>query len=163
LNWADIAELNNYSDSKFRSNINRYCYTTNEQGSTVLVTDKNRNIRNEYYYDAFGCVLESQEEVHIGITYTGQYYLRARYYNRVIGRFSQEDIYRGDGLNLYAYCENNPVRYYDPSGYSSINKERQLALPSGKIPLGLPAPRESSFNIGDIMVSRQVYENYIKG
>lgn len=83
----------------------------------------------------------------------GQYYLRARFYNPVVGRFTQEDVYRGDGLNLYAYCGNNPVGYYDPSGYSSINKER---------PLELPAPGESSFNIGEKMVSRQVYENYIK-
>ena len=30
----------------------------------------------------------------------------------------QEDPYLGDGLNLYAYCANNPVMYYDPtSGY----------------------------------------------
>ena len=29
----------------------------------------------------------------------------------------QEDVYQGDGLNLYAYCQNNPVMYYDPSGY----------------------------------------------
>ena len=29
----------------------------------------------------------------------------------------QEDVYQGDGLNLYAYCSNNPVVYYDPSGY----------------------------------------------
>jgi len=34
-----------------------------------------------------------------------------------VGRFLQEDVYRGDGLNLYAYCANNPVMYYDPSGY----------------------------------------------
>ena len=26
-------------------------------------------------------------------------------------------MYRGEGLNLYAYCANNPVVYYDPSGY----------------------------------------------
>ena len=47
-----------------------------------------------------------------------QYYLRARYYNSVIVRFTQEDTYRGDGLNLYAYCRNNPVYYTDPSGHS---------------------------------------------
>ena len=35
-----------------------------------------------------------------------------------MGRFLQEDVYQGDGLNLYAYCGNNPVRYYDPIGYS---------------------------------------------
>ena len=50
---------------------------------------------------------------------TGQYYLRARYYHPEIGRFTQEDTYRGDGLNLYAYCGNNPVMYYDPSGYQN--------------------------------------------
>jgi len=48
----------------------------------------------------------------------GQYYLRARYYNPKRGRFMQEDSYRGDGLNLHAYCQNNPIMYYDPSGYS---------------------------------------------
>ncbi len=31
----------------------------------------------------------------------------------------QEDVYQGDGLNLYAYCGNNPVVYYDPSGYDN--------------------------------------------
>ena len=82
-------------------------------------------VKNCYDYDAFGNVLESKTEVENHILYrgqqydqeTGQYYLRARYYNPVVGRFTQEDIYRGDGLNLYAYCENNPVIYYDPSGY----------------------------------------------
>ena len=33
----------------------------------------------------------------------------------------QEDVYQGDGLNLYVYCRNNPVLYYDPSGYSCKN------------------------------------------
>jgi len=46
--------------------------------------------------------------------------LRARYYNPKIGRFLQEDVYRGDGLNLYAYCQNNPVMYCDPSGYMGL-------------------------------------------
>ena len=51
---------------------------------------------------------------------TGQYYLRARFYNPVIARFLSEDTYYGDGLNLYAYCHNNPVRYVDPSGHEGL-------------------------------------------
>ncbi|MBN1051993.1 RHS repeat-associated core domain-containing protein, partial [Clostridium botulinum] len=33
-------------------------------------------------------------------------------------RFTQEDVYRGHGLNLYAYCRNNPIVYYDQSRYA---------------------------------------------
>jgi RHS repeat-associated protein len=122
---ADIAESGEDLDSNVKSKLNRHYYTVDEQGSTALITNGNQSIKNEYWYDAFGNVLDCKEEVHNRITYTGQqfdgitgqYYLRARFYNPVIGRFTQEDIYRGDGLNLYAYCGNNPVAYYDPSGY----------------------------------------------
>lgn len=82
-------------------------------------------MENSYAYDAFGNLLGQEEAFPNRILYagqlydqeTGQYYLRARYYNPTIGRFSQEDTYWGDGLNLYAYCANNPVRYFDPSGH----------------------------------------------
>lgn len=40
----------------------------------------------------------------------------------MLGRFMQEDVYQGDGLNLYAYCGNNPVVYCDPSGYAKNKK-----------------------------------------
>ena len=30
----------------------------------------------------------------------------------------QEDTYYGDGLNLYVYCQNNPLTYIDPTGHS---------------------------------------------
>ena len=52
-----------------------------------------------------------------------KYYLRARYYNQMVGRFMQEDVYRWDGMNLYAYCRNHPVKYYDPGGYASCFRE----------------------------------------
>ncbi len=54
---------------------------------------------------------------------TGLYYLQTRYYDPETGRFiSMDDISYLDpesihGLNLYAYCGNNPVIYADPSGH----------------------------------------------
>ncbi|WP_307221755.1 RHS repeat-associated core domain-containing protein, partial [Paenibacillus tundrae] len=75
--------------------------------------------------DAFGNMLSAREQRGNPFRYagemqdalTGHYYLRARFYNPQIARFTQEDTYRGDGLNLYAYVANNPIRYVDPSGY----------------------------------------------
>lgn len=48
--------------------------------------------------------------------------MRARYYNPGIGRFITEDSYLGEdsdplSLNLYTYCYNNPVNFFDPSGH----------------------------------------------
>ena len=51
------------------------------------------------------------------------YYLKTRYYDPEICRFITIDdiLYLSldtiNGLNLYAYCVNNPIVYYDPSGY----------------------------------------------
>jgi RHS repeat-associated protein len=103
-----------------------YHYASDEQGSTVFITDDNK-VCNKYDYDAWGNLTTFEEIIPNRYLYTGQqfdqitqqYYLRARYYNPVIARFTKEDIYRGDGLNLYTYCDNNPVIYYDLSGYAA--------------------------------------------
>lgn len=58
--------------------------------------------------------------------------MRARNYNPQIARFTQEDMYRGDGLNLYAYCANNAVVYIDPSGYAT----RKLGYDRAIFPTG---------------------------
>ena len=101
-----------------------YHYASDEMGSTTHIVDENGNVKNRYEYDAWGRITVKEEAVPNRFTYYGQqidpitqqYYLRARFYNPVIGRFIQEDTYRGDGLNLYAYCANNPILYTDPSG-----------------------------------------------
>ena len=106
----------------------RFSFVQDETGSTLFLLDEAHEIRKSYRYDAFGDILQETGDIPNHLTYTGQiydgvagqYYLRARFYNPVFGRFLQEDVYRGDGLNLYAYCANNPVMYYDPSGYARL-------------------------------------------
>ena len=108
-----------------------YHYASDEMGSITHVTDEEGNLLNRYEYDAWGNLTLEDEQVPNRFKYTGeqfdpitqQYYLRARFYNPALARFMQEDTYRGDGLNLYAYCANNPVRYVDPSGHWCEKKE----------------------------------------
>ncbi len=48
---------------------------------------------------------------------TGLYYYRMRYYSPDLGRFLQPDpIGYADGMNIYAYCGNNPLTFVDPMG-----------------------------------------------
>ena len=107
-----------------------YHYVSDESESVRYIVDEENEIKNDYEYDAFGNTLACKETVHNRFRYNGeqydsltnQYYLRARYYNPVIARFTQEDTYYGDGLNLYAYCANNPVTYKDPSGNGKVEQ-----------------------------------------
>ena len=123
-------------EAVWRSEKNHY-YHQDEQLRTAFITNEKREIQNHYQYDAFGNGISQEEGISNRIRYTGQqydgvtgqYYLRARYYNPILGRFLQEDVYQGDGLNLYAYCGNNPVRYYDPSGYSKTPEVYNTGCP----------------------------------
>ena len=100
-------------------------YLTDEQGSVRYVLDAAGNVQNDYRYDAFGQCIAGHENIPNRLRYnaqieddlTGLYYLRARYYNTGIGRFTQEDVIYNDGLNLYAYCGSNPIGYGDWDGY----------------------------------------------
>ena len=106
-------------------------YLTDEQESVRYVLDAAGNVQNDYWYDAFGQRIAGHENILNRLRYNAQieddlmglYYLRARYYNTDIGRFTQEDVIYNDGLNLYAYCSGNPVMYADPSGYACEPKE----------------------------------------
>lgn len=75
-------------------------------------------------YDAFGN--QWQGDVPDPFGYCGEYldgesgliYLRNRYYDSMSGRFITEDPIK-DGLNWYAYAENNPIIMIDPNGLDS--------------------------------------------
>ncbi len=118
-----------------------YFYRKNLQGDVIGIYTSSGAKVVSYVYDAWGNHKiydangnEVISTTHIGyinpIRYrgyyfdveTGLYYLKTRYYDPQIGRFiSSDDVdylmsEQIMGLNLYAYCCNNPVMGYDPTG-----------------------------------------------
>ena len=96
------------------------------------------NARDELIYDSATGVIATGYESHIAILnpirYRGYYYdnetqlfyCNSRYYSPKLCRWiSPDNVGYLDpksinGLNLYAYANNNPIMYYDPSGHSAI-------------------------------------------
>jgi RHS repeat-associated protein len=135
-----------YSFQKLVENVYnsiRYFFVRNIQGDISHIVDGEGNIQAKYVYDAWGnCkVFNSYGEEDIdgstigninpfryrGYYYdteTGLYYLNARYYDPQTCRFISADtlsildetMAQVNGLNLYMYCNNNPVMDVDPSG-----------------------------------------------
>ena len=115
-----------------------YLYRKNVQGDVTHIykqeEDKSLILVAEYVYDAWGnnsAVLNLdgiatfnpfRYRSYYFDTETSLYYLQTRYYDPELGRFiSADSIEYLDpetlgGLNLYAYCGNNPVMGIDPEG-----------------------------------------------
>ena len=112
---------------------NRRYFLYNGHGDTVQLTSTTGSSIKTYDYDAFGNEKNADPNDTNLFRYCGEYfdketgtiYLRARYYDPAIGRFITEDSYWGKdsdplSLNLYTYCYNNGVNYFDPSGHEYI-------------------------------------------
>ena len=116
-----------------------------QRGNITAILDEKENVVVKYDYDAWGNhrVLNSAGAVitdtqHIGHknpfryrgyyydTETGLYYLKSRYYDPETCRFiNMDSVEYADptylhGLNLYAYCNNNPIMYVDPNGHAFL-------------------------------------------
>ena len=110
-----------------------YYYIYNAHGDVVGLVNEAGTVVNTYEYTPWGEIRNETETVDNPIKYAGEYYddeldmiyLRARYYNPQIGRFTSLDIEEGEisnplDMNRYVYCRNNPIKYVDPSGKVAV-------------------------------------------
>jgi len=135
---------------------NRYFYLTNLQGDVTAIVSVNGNVVVEYSYDAWGNVLDItgvradnlgklNPLRYRGYVYdeeTGLYYLQSRYYDPLIGRFINADVYTSTGQgfvgnNMFAYCGNNPAVYTDPTGSAFVGLGAQFDISTGAYECGV--------------------------
>ena len=120
-------------------NGNRYFYLKNAQGDVTGLVNASGTQVVSYTYDPWGAPMSTDGTMaatlgaanplryrgYVYDTETGLYYLSSRYYNPVWGRFINADDVSFLGVdgplagnNLFAYCNDNPVRYTDKTGYA---------------------------------------------
>jgi RHS repeat-associated protein len=119
---------------------NTYLYTKNLQGDILSIVNENGQTILTYEYDSWGMVeftVSSKDYLLLAytllyvspFTYRSYcydydielYYLQSRYYSAEFNRFINADMYIDTGtgvlgMNMFAYCENNPINYIDPQG-----------------------------------------------
>jgi RHS repeat-associated protein len=98
-------------------------------GSTSLIADASGVVISELRYKAWGETRYTSGTTPTRYQYTGQYsyasdfglhFYNARWYDSSLSRFAQADsiVPRGlQGLDRYAYTNNNPIKHTDPSGH----------------------------------------------
>ena len=110
-------------------------YQVDGLGSTRVLTDLDGNVVADYNYEAFGELIDSTGDVENDYLFAGeqfdgdlgQYYLRQRFYDQNVGRFTRRDVYEGRSeepltLHKYLYAHSDPINGTDPSGYFTISE-----------------------------------------
>jgi len=127
--------------SQIESDNTVHYYHYDPRGSSIALTDTTESVEVKYAYDQFGRVANSEGVLNNPFKYAGRYgvvddgsaiYIRARYYDPVMGRFLTKDLLEGndrDGqsLNRFIYVSNNPIRLVDISGYSPLETQQSNA------------------------------------
>ena len=117
-----------------------YFFVKNLQGDVTAIVSYNGTVICKYYYDAYGYPIYVKDANGANITsanhiallnpfrYRGYmydeetcfYYVSSRYYDPYIGRWINADSILDTstimGMNLFAYCNDNPIMFVDPFG-----------------------------------------------
>jgi RHS repeat-associated protein len=121
-------------------------YESDGAGSVRQLTNSAGVVIDSYEYDAFGNKVNSTGTTPNNYLYRGEqydpdlslYYLRARYYNPVTGRFLSVDPEAGDGQRRYEYAGADPVNGMDPSGNEAIIEFALLQFYPGRLNIHFP-------------------------
>jgi len=129
---SDITNAYTYGINRNSASINgkENYYMYDGRGSVSQLTNSTGATVASYKYDIYGETKTTNHIINNPYKYnaeatdsvTGMQYLRARYYNPNNHRFMSKDTYQGSlesplSRNNYAYANNNPVNYSDPTGH----------------------------------------------
>ena len=115
--------------------VNTYYYHPDHLGSSNIVTTPDGEVFEQIEYTPYGETwVEKSDDLFDMLPYkftakelddkTGLYYYGARYLNPRTSRWISSDPAM-DGINWYAYANNNPVTYDDPTGLAPRNRTDQ--------------------------------------
>jgi RHS repeat-associated protein len=113
-------------------------------GSSSVTTDANGLNTVTALYKAFGETRYSSGNLGTDYKFTGQreqaelglYFYGARWFDPSLGRFTSADTMIPSGVqgyDRYAYSNNNPIRYVDPSGHSPRRSDYRNQIHARKL------------------------------
>jgi RHS repeat-associated protein len=106
-----------------------YYYTRDHLGSIRELTDNSGVVQARYDYDPYGRRTKVSGSIDADFGFTGHYFhppsglhlALYRAYDVDLGRWiSRDPLEEAGGINLYAYCLNNPQKYVDPNGANPL-------------------------------------------
>ena len=139
-----------------------YCYHFDGTGNTIALTDSLKRTVSGYAYDTFGTIVDQTEWLPQPFKFAGQfgvmaepsglYYMRARYYDPLVGRFISEDPtgFSGGDVNLYAYARNSAANFVDANGKIAFNAGAALVGAGIGVAVGTVS---AIYNGGDVWQS----------